>query len=41
MGKENLYGAIRVHMMVSFIKTIFMVMENMNGQMAEFTMVNG
>ena len=41
MDKESLSGAIKVHMTVTFTRTIFMEMVNMFGPMAESTMDNG
>lgn len=41
MEKENLCGLMIVHMKGNFLKTTFMVLENMNGKMEEFMKVNG
>lgn len=41
MEKANSSGAIKVRMMVTSIRTISTVMENMYGLMAESTMGNG
>ena len=41
MEKENSFGATKVPMMVTFTRTISMVMESTFGQMAEFTMDSG
>ena len=41
MEKENSYGLIKAHMMVTFIKIIFMEKVNTSGQMEESIKENG